>query len=99
MLATYFHAGFLIGLFLSPEDGSHMSLRNVVFFSTDYPALYHRRQNSSSMNILLFVYFLRIPSHTSSWRRGSVAKRRDNFTFTATSSEHMKRRPREGSGD
>jgi p-aminobenzoyl-glutamate transporter AbgT len=29
LLATYFHAGFLLGLFLDPEDGGDMYLRNV----------------------------------------------------------------------
>jgi hypothetical protein len=29
MFATCFHAGFLLGLFLDPEDGGDMFLRNV----------------------------------------------------------------------
>jgi hypothetical protein len=29
LLATCFHAGFLLGLFLDPEDGGDMFLRNV----------------------------------------------------------------------
>jgi hypothetical protein len=29
MLLIYFHAGFLLGLFFDPEDGSDMFLRNV----------------------------------------------------------------------
>jgi hypothetical protein len=29
LLATCFHAGFLLGLFFDPEDGGHMFLRNV----------------------------------------------------------------------
>jgi hypothetical protein len=29
MLATYFHAGFLLGLFFDPEDGGDMFLRNI----------------------------------------------------------------------
>jgi hypothetical protein len=33
-------AGFLLGLFLDPEDGGHMFLRNVGCLSTDYTALY-----------------------------------------------------------
>jgi hypothetical protein len=29
LLAIYFHAGFLLGLFFDPEDGSDIFLRNV----------------------------------------------------------------------
>jgi hypothetical protein len=29
MLATFFHAGFLLGLFVDPEDGGDMFLRKV----------------------------------------------------------------------
>jgi hypothetical protein len=32
----YSHAGFLLGLFLNPEDGGYMFLRNIGCFSTDY---------------------------------------------------------------
>jgi hypothetical protein len=46
-LATCFHAGFLLSLFFSPEDGSDMLLRNVGWLSTDYTALYPRRWYSS----------------------------------------------------
>jgi hypothetical protein len=42
-----FHAAFLLGLFLDPEDGGHMFLRNVGFLSTNYTALSPRRWNSS----------------------------------------------------
>jgi hypothetical protein len=41
------HAGFLLDLFFDPEDGSAILLRNVGCLSTDYTALYLRRQNSS----------------------------------------------------
>jgi hypothetical protein len=47
LLATCFHAGFLSGLFFNPEDGGDMFLRNVGWLSTEYMALYPRRQNPS----------------------------------------------------
>jgi hypothetical protein len=42
VLATCFHAGFLLNLFFDPEDGGDMFLRNVGWHSTDYTALYPR---------------------------------------------------------
>jgi hypothetical protein len=45
--ATCFLAGFLLGLFLDPENGSDMFLRNVAWLSMDYTTLYPRRQNTS----------------------------------------------------
>jgi hypothetical protein len=50
--ATYFHTGILLGLF-DPEDGGDMFLRNVGSLSTDYRALYPRKQYSSV--ILKFI--------------------------------------------
>jgi hypothetical protein len=41
------HTGFLLGLFFDPEDGSDVFFRNVGCLSTDYTALYPRRQNST----------------------------------------------------
>jgi hypothetical protein len=38
-----FHAGFLLGSFFDPEDGSDMFLWNVGWILTDYTALYLRR--------------------------------------------------------
>jgi hypothetical protein len=42
MLATFFHAGFLLDLFFEPEDGGDKFIRNVSWFSTKYTALYPR---------------------------------------------------------
>jgi hypothetical protein len=39
--------GFLLGLLLNPEDGGDIFLQNVGCLSTDYTALYPKRQNSS----------------------------------------------------
>jgi hypothetical protein len=38
---------FLLGLFFDPDDGGEIFLRNVSRFSTDYMALYPRKQNTS----------------------------------------------------
>jgi hypothetical protein len=43
LLATYYHAGFLLGLLFDPEDGGDTFLRNVASLLTDYMALYPRR--------------------------------------------------------
>jgi hypothetical protein len=37
------YVGFLLGLFLNPEDGGDMLFRDVGWLSTDYMALYRRR--------------------------------------------------------
>jgi hypothetical protein len=47
LLATSFHARFLLALFFDPEDGGDMFLRNIGWLSRDYMVLYPRRQNSS----------------------------------------------------
>jgi hypothetical protein len=41
------HTGLLLGLFINPEDGGDMFLQKVGWLSTDYIALYPRRQDSS----------------------------------------------------
>jgi hypothetical protein len=38
------HTGVFLGSFFDPEDGGDMILRNVGCLSTDYTALYPRRQ-------------------------------------------------------
>jgi hypothetical protein len=43
LLANLFHAGFLLGLFLCPEDGGDMFLRKVGSLSMDYMELYPTR--------------------------------------------------------
>jgi hypothetical protein len=40
LLATCFHAPFLLGLFFHPEDGCDMFLRNIGLLSTDCTELY-----------------------------------------------------------
>jgi hypothetical protein len=47
LLATCFHASSLLGLFFNTQGGCNMFLRNVGWLSTDYMALYPRRQYSS----------------------------------------------------
>jgi hypothetical protein len=41
--ATCFHAGFMLGLFFDPEDGSDMFVGSVHWLSTEYTALHPRR--------------------------------------------------------
>jgi hypothetical protein len=55
LLATHFHTGFLLGLFFDPEDGGDMFLQNVSRLSTDYAALYPRRQNSSWLDTVFVI--------------------------------------------
>jgi hypothetical protein len=43
LLATCIHTGFLLSLFLDPEDRRDIFPRNVGLFSTDYTALYPTR--------------------------------------------------------
>jgi hypothetical protein len=45
--ASYlFHSGFFLGLFLDPEDGDDMFLRNVANYPSEYTLSYRRRQKS-----------------------------------------------------
>jgi hypothetical protein len=41
----------LLTLFFDPEDGGDVFFRNVCSLSTDYKALYHRRQDSSIVSL------------------------------------------------
>jgi hypothetical protein len=43
LFATFFQGGFLLGSCFKPEDGSDKFLRHVIWFSTDYTALYSIR--------------------------------------------------------
>jgi hypothetical protein len=43
-LCYQLHTGLFLGLLFDPQDGGHMMLRNVGCLSTDYTALYPRRQ-------------------------------------------------------
>jgi hypothetical protein len=45
LLATCFEAGFSLGLFFDSEEVIDMFFRNMCWLSTDYKALYPRRQN------------------------------------------------------
>jgi hypothetical protein len=44
LLGTCLYAAFLLDLFFDPENGGEIFLRNVGWLSTDYTALYLRRQ-------------------------------------------------------
>jgi hypothetical protein len=52
LVATCFHAGFLLGLFFDPDSGGDMFLWNISWLSTDYTVLYPRRQYSSNWKML-----------------------------------------------
>jgi hypothetical protein len=53
------HAGFLLGLFIDPEYGGDMLLRNVGWLSTDYAVLYPKRYNSSGI-LPFYVYVYKV---------------------------------------
>jgi hypothetical protein len=53
LLATCFHAGFLLCSFYDLEDGGDMFLRNVGWLSTDYMSLYPKRWYSSYLTYCL----------------------------------------------
>jgi hypothetical protein len=53
----YFKAGFLLVLFLDPEDGGDMFIRNICWLSTDYTAIYSRRQYSSNLILIDTLLF------------------------------------------
>jgi hypothetical protein len=47
------HIGFLLGLFLHPEDRGEMFLQNTGWLSTDYIVLYSKKQDSPNHDTLL----------------------------------------------
>jgi hypothetical protein len=58
LFAIWFRSGFLLDLFFDPEDGGDMFLRNVGWLSTDYMALYTRRQCSPNKKFIILVKFI-----------------------------------------
>jgi hypothetical protein len=74
-----FRVVFFLGVFSGPEDGGNMFLRNVGSLSTDYTALYPRKQNSLRSNFsnasLVGGHFQRVPH-----RRNSFRQHADRFT-------------------
>jgi hypothetical protein len=46
------HYSFFLGLFFDTEDGGDLFLRNVGWLSTDYTALFPRRENSSRTTVI-----------------------------------------------
>jgi hypothetical protein len=50
----------MLGLFFNPEDGGDIVLRNVGWLSTEYTALYPRRQCSSVLLIVHGIYCFKI---------------------------------------
>jgi hypothetical protein len=50
LYAICFLVGFLLDLFFDGDDGGDLFLRTVGWLSTEYTALYTRRQNSSQTN-------------------------------------------------
>jgi hypothetical protein len=56
LLATRFHAGFLLGLFFDAEDGGDMFLRNTGLLSMDYTVL----NPKTELFIAHYVQFLHL---------------------------------------
>jgi hypothetical protein len=56
-------ADFFFGLLIAPEDGGGKFLRNVGSFSTNYTAIYPRKQNS-----LFLIFFFRILNFVHKFR-------------------------------
>jgi hypothetical protein len=57
LLAACFHAGFLLGLFIEPEDGSDMFLRIMGQLSTDFKE--HIQKDRISMYSVFIKGFMR----------------------------------------
>jgi hypothetical protein len=56
LLTTFFRPCFFLGLFLDPNDGSEMFLRNVAWLSTDYTAFYSLWEPQILQSFLGFIY-------------------------------------------
>jgi hypothetical protein len=57
LLATCFHPGFLLGLFIDPEDGGDIFLRDVSLLSTDYSGM-SQKVELVMHNLFSKMYFL-----------------------------------------
>jgi hypothetical protein len=69
------HTGLLLGLFFDIEAGGDIFLRNIDLFSTDYTALYLRRQISSKPPV----------PEPHILHRNYIDQKRDNLLFTEDS--------------
>jgi hypothetical protein len=70
VLATCFHAGFLLGLFFDPEDGGNIFLLNVSSLTTDYMTLHPRTLHNQycenlKSDLIYFIHSLEV--FQSSW--------------------------------
>jgi hypothetical protein len=63
------HVFSLLGLVFNPEDGGNILIQNVGWYSTDYIALYPRRQNASSQIIFKNIQFCYLSKSYRLWVR------------------------------
>jgi hypothetical protein len=54
------HAGFLLDLLFSPEDGADMFVQNTGWLSPGYIILYPRRYNSSELSLIYPFAVIRV---------------------------------------